>query len=331
MYNVASPTDDSTGRDNAFLVNSSVYSDGTRAISNVSGRDDTFASLPFVEATGDSMELPSDEARSFDRGSPTRKKDVFSISVDTQVRVAPHYIPRTSAPAAQPSKTASRQHESGYLPTSLAENQSSGRLMSGLRDLSLESAFEREGQSSSAYFAEESCLIGDVNGDSERATSLFLSMLTREDSFHADNSRTLSSHEITVVRPIEGGGFESPLQGRSKQMGSMASYSRALARKRRSIKEDGEGSPDGTGKAYYDSPTMQLQQDGSMYAVSPQGEADLGYKDNGDNGLAPLGGDWDTSERPSKGTLTKEMLDNPEANLNYIYDAAGRYLKVRKP
>jgi tetratricopeptide (TPR) repeat protein len=330
----------SDDRNKAFL-HSSMLSDGsqTKAVSNVSTRDDTFASLPFVEVTVDSsMDQPSDEAESFARSPPSKVKDISHISADTQVRVAPHYIPRTTAPVAQPPSMNSGQPEkAGYLPSSLQRGSdqmaahSNSQLMSGLRDLSLESAFERDGQNSSAYFAEESCLIGGIGGDNDRATSLFLSMLTHEDSYHADNSRTLSSHEIMVVRPMEGAGFDSPVQGRSKQMGSMASFSRALAQQKRASHrhELGEADDDETGKPYYDSPTMQLNGNGSMYAVSPKATPESDYVDNGDNGLAPLGGKWDSSRNLVKGkALTKEILDNPHDNLDRIYDAAGRYLKV---
>lgn len=329
--------------DNAFLMQSSMFSEGsqTRAVSNVSRRDDTFGSMPFVEATGDSLspDQPSDENISFARTSPqVKSKDASNISADTQVRLESHYIPRTSEPV-QVSRDAEQNEDGGYLPSSLQRGSESAtarsptQLMNGLRDLSLESAFARGGQESSAYFGEESCLIGDAGVDSDRATSLFLSMLTREDSFHTDNSRTLSSHEITVVRPMEGGGFDSPVQGTSRKMGSMASFSRALAQQRRASKVSGEAGLDEAGKAYYDSPTMQLDRNASMFAANPSVLSEsvdaLPFVDSGDDGLAPLGGDWDTSNRSLKGkVLTKEMLDNPEVHLDKIYDAAGRYLKV---
>ena len=328
--------------DNAFLLQSSMASEGsqTRAVSNVSRRDDTFGSMPFVEATGDSLDQPSDENSSFARTSPPVKvKNISHISADTQVRLASHFIPRTSEPV-QSSRDAGHYEDGGHLPSSYlkrgsesATTHSPSQLMNGLRDLSLESAFARDGPEASAYFGEESCLIGDVGVDSDRATSLFLSMLTKEDSFHTVNSKTLSSHEITVLRTMEGGGFDSPMQGTSRKMGSMASFSRALAEQRRVSKVSGDEEFDRAGKPYYDSPTMQLDNNGSMYAVNPSALSDsvdaTPFVDNGENGLAPLGGNWDTSNRSLKGkVLTKEMLDNPEDHLDKIYDAAGRYLKV---
>lgn len=118
----------------------------------------------------------------------------------------------------------------------------------------------------------------------------------------------------------------------------MASFSRALAQQKRLSNTPGNVEIDTAGKPYYDSPTVQLNGNGSMYAVD---ESDLSdsimssdpqqaFIEKGDNGLAPLGGEWDTARGAIKGkALTKEILDNPDDNLDRIYDAAGRYLKVR--
>jgi hypothetical protein len=200
-------------------------------------------------------------------------------------------------------------------------------LFKGLRELSLESTAEGGAQQSYIYDAEESCLIGDIGGDNDRATSLFLSMLEREESFQGDNSRTLSSHEIMVVRPFEGV-FETPVAQKTRKT---TSWSRAMA-------NGGQGNEDveRAGKPYYDSPTVKLNDESAMYAANSLGASDAGTSADShsltpedENGLAPLGEGWITSKGSSAGhVLTKSILDSPEDRLGTIYEAAGRYLKV---
>jgi hypothetical protein len=130
-----------------------------------------------------------------------------------------------------------------------------------------------------------------------------------------------------VVRPFEGV-VQTPV---TPKWTKTTSWSKAMA-------NGGQGNEDmeRAGKPYYDSPTVNLNDESAMYVGSPLGASDGGTSANShsstpedENGLAPLGEDWITSRGSTVGqVLTKSILDSPEDHLGTIYQAAGRYLKV---
>ena len=245
-----------------------------------------------------------------------------SNSADTKIRQAPHHIPRTTTPVEPQNQNVSIQSDAAeFNPPSMQDSSASEtsstspiQLLKGLRDLSLASAGGDGRRRPYVNYAEESCMMSDTGGDiSWRATALFNSVLEREESFTVENSRTLSSHEIMIVRPDDS--FAREVPPGSKQT---ASWSGAV----------GNGGVKQNGKPYYDSPTVKLKEDDGMYAVSPENSREeYSMVEENEDGLAPLGGNWATSDELMNG-LTRDILENPAEHLGQIYDAARRYLQV---
>lgn len=252
--------------------------------------------------------------------APVETRDISQLNLaGTKIRMAPHCIPLSSTPIKKPRDMSEQSDDSEMFPSSSINSSPDSAAapanFQGLRDLSLESAAAGGNLQPYYYDAEESCLIGDIGGESDRTTSLFLSMLEQEGSFNAENSRTLM-----VVRPFDAV-FESPPP--SAKGGRTASFGRAMSKAGASP----NGDVDQRGK------TMKLNNESTMYGVSPKqnpSAADLPLMvTENENGLAHLGGNWVTSSGLNTGgALTKEILDCPEDHLDIIYEAACRYLKV---
>ena len=276
---------------NRGFVDSSMLSESTQKRQGTQPERRHTSTHPMSERRGDSDGAPTTRERFAITNSSERDTSNFNFS-ETEIPVPPYRVPRTSEPIEKFHDTTNQWDNSDPIPPSMLASSgyevSDKSPNSRLRDLNLESTDERGALPCHVSDAEECCLIGDIGGDSDRATSRMLSMLERDENFLGDVSRTVSSHKITVVQPFEVG-FEISGPHKSRRT---TSRSRAMAN---------GGS--------------------SVYSHSLTPEDEIGLAPLGDGWFTSKGS-------TAGHALTKSILDNPDDHLGTIYEAAGRHLKV---